>query len=153
MKNLILILSILILGCSNDSILELPEPLLFQQKMFEDSEVWDMVQSANTKLNVRQNISDPFELFVYSSFQGCYGSGNIIDFVDTSVLRQNTDTLKMIKVYPKIPGRYEEYTLTEENNVVKFQVDQFNGTGQTGTYSFNFVPSQLSLTDINICPE
>ena len=72
MKNLILILSILILGCSNDSILELPEPLLFQQKMFEDSEVWDMVQSANTKLNVRQNISDPFELFVYSSFQGCY---------------------------------------------------------------------------------
>ena len=59
----------------------------------------------------------------------------------------------MIKVYPKIPGRYEEYTLTEENNVVKFQVDQFNGTGQTGTYSFNFVPSQLSLTDINICPE
>ena len=154
MKKFLILITLLITfsACNNDDLIIIDEPQTLLEKVFEDSDLWSMTGNDNVYLQVRNDIDDPFTFLIYSIQQGCYGDATILDFENTSVnLPLEEDRLVMTYINPTHEGQTSLYIVTKEDTVLRFRVEQYQDSNQTGVYTMTFTASDADISTFPRC--
>lgn len=144
MKKLIVLFAILIMSCSNDSVLELEE-LTVLEKAVAISTIWEQ---NNALFELELEVQNPL-YFLLINNEECYNRYNFIELLiqgeyETTVLQNNSQALKL---QLNKGGEMTILTFSIDNNEMVMNVLL---TGQS-PYDIRWQPSDKDVATLNYC--